>query len=245
MGLLLLIVPFALMRVFDSRMQRRLTIAIARMLCAMGVLGAALYFLLLYDNTYANILAAMLIVAAASVAAVVRAKVNYRHYLLPVFAGLLTSVVTLTAYLSAVVIDAEDALSARFLLPMTGILAVSSVSASADALSAYRSGLACHARLYYYLTGNGASRAEALYHFVRRALQRAMMPAIRSIAAVAAVSAPVMAWLLLMDGADVLTAVAFQIVMMAAIAVSVTLTVIIALLVARRYTIDEYGRLKP
>lgn len=243
MGLLLLAIPFVLMRIFDSRMQRRLIIAIARMILSMGILGVVLYLLTLYDNVYINILASIIFVIAASIITVARAKLNYRHYLLPVFAGLFASTVILTAYLLLIVMKTTAPLSARTLLPIVGLLAVSSISATADALSSYRSGLLCHARLYYYLVGNGASRAEALYHFVRRALQRATMPAIRAIATLAVVSAPVMTWLMLMNGADVLTAIAFQVVMMAATTASVMFTLIIALLVARRYTIDEYGRL--
>jgi len=245
MGLLLLAVPYILLGVFDSRMGRKFTIATFRMLLSVAVLSALAFLSRYDDKVYLDVLIALAIVIVSSVVIVHRAKLLVRHYFLPVLVGQFVSVAVMTAYLLFIVMTATNGSSLRFLLPIAAILSASSVVATSEALFAYRTGLECQSRLYYYLVGNGASHAEALYYFVRRAMQRAVMPSIRHFGSIGLSAAPIMMWIMIADGVSVFTAAAFQVIMVAAMAATTILAVILTLLIARRYTIDEYGRLKP
>lgn len=245
MGLLLLAIPYVLLNIFDARLSRKLSIAIVKMLLAVGITAAIVFVSRQYNNVYIDILLSVIIVFIASLLIVNRAKVLVRHYLLPVFVSLTVSVAVLTTYLLFVVMTTAKNQYLSLLLPITTILSLSAVFATSQGLSAYRMGIEHRSRLYYFLVANGASYAEALYHFVRRAIQQTTMPAIRSFAAIGTATAPVMMWIMVMNGATILTAAAFQIVIMAAMAATAIFSLILTLLIARRYTIDEYGQLKP
>lgn len=244
MGLLLLVVPYALLSVFDSRMGRKFTIATIRMLLSVGVLTALAFLSKYYNNVYLDILIALVIVIVSSVVIVYRAKLLARHYFFPVLVGQFLSVAVMTAYLLFIVMTVADSLYLQFLLPIAALLSASSVSAISEALFAYRTGLESQSRLYYYLVGNGASHTEALYYFVRRSMQRSVMPSIRHFATIGLSAAPIIMWIMIADGVNVLTAAALQIIILAAMVATTVIAVITTLLVARRYTIDEYDRLK-
>ena len=115
----------------------------------------------------------------------------------------------------------------------------------ADSLSAYYDGLRHHNQLYFYLLGNGATHAEALDAFVRRALEKAVVPGLSQMATMVVGTSPVIMWTVVMCGSGALEAAAFQLLVMAAVFCASVLSVLLSVTLTRRYMFDEYSRLKP
>lgn len=248
LGLLLLAVPLGVAGAYGlgvgAKTLRAVASMVASMVASVGVLGGIVYFLTLRDSALLNVLFALLMIVVASAVAVGRARVSVRFYFLPVLAGVALSSVVVGMYFLFAVMGERSVLDVQYLVPVVGLLAAGSVLTCADALSAYHAGLHHHAQLYYYLLGNGATRAEALRYFVRRALLRCMIPGAKRMAVLGLAAAPTMMWPLLMADASVLTAASFQALMMIAMYSSSVMAVLIALVVSRRYNIDEYSHLK-
>lgn len=243
LGLLLLSVPLGVAHVLGLRVGGKAVVAAVRMVLGVGLLGAAVWFLDSQGSVALSVLFVLLMILFSVFAVVRRSRVGLRNYFVPVFAGVASSSLIVAAYVLLAVLDVECVLGARYLIPVVGVLSAGSIVACSGALSAYHSGLRNHSRLYYYLIGNGATHAEALDHFLRRAMEKAMLPGVSRMAVTVVASAPVMMWGMVVAGVDVFTAAAFQVVMTVAMFASSVLSVLVTLVVARRYTIDKYSRL--
>lgn len=245
LSLLLLVVPIGAAHLLGLRLGGKIFVAVSRMLISIGLLSGAYYFVVRHDSIALSILFAVVLVLLSSLAVIRSSRVGLRTYLVPVLAGVSLSSLSVAVYLILAVLSVGDVLSPRYFIPMTGVLASGSVLACSGALSAYHAGMRNHSRLYYYLIGNGATHAEALDHFMRRAMEKAMMPGLVRMAVTVVSSAPAVMWSMVAAGVDVFTAAAFQVALTIAIFATSVLSVLVTLVVARRYTIDEYSRLKP
>lgn len=244
LGLLLLIVPVGVIRIFEIPLMSRLMSAVARMAVFTAVAAALMYVALRYDNVWLNILIAIIFVMISALMVLWRARLNVRIYILPISLGLLSAVVFIGICVLLLTAGGAQMANARFLIPVAAILSASSVVACADALSVYYAGLRHHNQLYYYLLGNGATHTEALYYLMRRALQRSLLPGMARMSALVLMASPVAMWMMVMAGTDVFTAAALQILLMVAVSSTSTLSVLVALYMAGRYVTDDYGRLK-
>ena len=115
------------------------------------------------------------------------------------------------------------------------------VEGQSKALSVYYSGLRNHNQLYYYLTGNGATRSEALHYLMQRAIQKSLAPGISRMAGLAVGIVPLVMWTMVVCGASVFDAVSLQILFVLAGVFASMLAVVVSLAVARRYSLDAYG----
>ena len=161
----------------------------------------------------------------------------------PVVAAVAVSVIVVSAWLLLVTLGTGALVSPRFFLPIVGILSGTAITACSDSLSAYYDGLRHHNQLYFYLLGNGATHAEALDTFVRRALEKAVMPGLSQMATVVVGTAPVMMWTMIMCGQGAIEAAAFQLLVMAAAFCVSVMSVLLAVILTRKYMFDEYSRL--
>lgn len=80
--------------------------------------------------------------------------------------------------------------------------------------------------------------------FVRRAMQRAMMPFVARMTALMVPLAATMMWALVMAGVPVLTAVLFEALMAIAMLAASLSSLWLTLVLAKRYSFDEYDRFR-
>ena len=118
------------------------------------------------------------------------------------------------------------------------------MTSNAKALHAYYVGLANHSQLYDYLVGNGATHRQAVNYFVRRALEANMVPHARYMAYTVVTVAPAMAWAMVMSGAGVVAAGVVTVMMAVAAMAASVLSLMVALMVGRKYCFDDYMALK-
>lgn len=243
LGLLLLAVPLYVLHVFNTGLLPRALRALARMALSLAVVGVALYFVFRFDHWAVNILFVLAMVVVGALAASRRARLSVRQYFVPVAAGLLVGAVTVGCWLLVLVLGQRNPLEARYLIPVVGLLMGAMVKTNADALATYYMGLRHHNRLYYHLVGNGANAGKALEWFVRRALQRVALPSLERMAMMLVGASPVVTWSMLLCGVSVVGAIALQVVLLAAGFCASVVSLLATLYVARRFSMDEYGRL--
>lgn len=246
LGMLLLALPLALMHRYGLRISTgRALSAIVRMVVYVGIVGGAMYTLQKHGGVGMSLLFVLVLIVLSSVTAILRSRLSLRVMFVPVTAAVAVSVVVTGVWLLLAAFGTGALVSPRFFLPVAGILSGVTITVCADSLSAYYDGLRHHNQLYFYLLGNGATHAEALDAFVRRALEKAVVPGLSQMATMVVGTSPVIMWTVVMCGSGALEAAAFQLLVMAAVFCASVLSVLLAVTLTRRYMFDEYSRLKP
>lgn len=240
LGVALLLVPIYFFQAYGLRLLGRTLSACAMMVAKFAVVGAVLYFLFLWNNIVANILFTIVAVVLTAAAVVVKARLSLRHSFVPLLAGVAVAVVTVGAWMLFAVMTGNGAFTSPRLIPVVGLLCGAILEILGKALTYYYMGLRNHNDMYYFMLGNGATRQQALFYFRKRAMERTVTHFLRLISS----SMPFIMWGMLLSGTEVVTAVAMQIVALAAMFTTALVALAVALAVASRYSMDEYGRLK-
>ena len=110
-GLLLLLIPLFYIWKFKTGLLRATVIGTARMIVQ-----------LLWDNPWINFLWVIVMIFVASQTALARTQLKRKILLLPISAGFLCSVVCVGLYFIGIVLRVENVFSARYFIPIFGIL---------------------------------------------------------------------------------------------------------------------------
>lgn len=242
---LFLAVPLTLISLYGLNIMRQTVLALIRFVAMTAVYALAFYFVVRSSSIVADILFALAVVAFASLSVIGRGRLQAGKFFLPVGAGMVAGVLPVVVCLVLCLPRGEGGVVTffHFVAPLAALVAVSVVEPTSAALTTYYAGLRNHNQLYYYLLGNGATRAEALDFLFRRALTKAISRCAASMALVGTVVAPTVMWTATVGGATAFSAAAFQILVVIGSFTAALIAVIVALLLARRYSLDEYGRL--
>ena len=233
--LLLLVIPLVLLHEFKVRILPRALRAIAKMIIYLALTGLCLKYLFEWDNLATSILWIIIMTIAGTVLTVSKARLSLKRNFLPVGAGIIAG---------ALVVGLIVLCLALGVSPVFGLLIGSMVETNANALATYYMGLQHHNQLYYYLLGNGASHNAALTYFVKRAIEKAAIPNISRMAVQMVGLTPVLMWGMLLCGYSVVAAVEYQILFLAASFCASVVSMVVTLLIARKYSFDQYNKLK-
>ena len=244
LGVALLLVPIYFFQAYGLRLLGRTLSACAMMVAKFAVVGAVLYFLFLWNDIVSNILFTIVAVVLTAAAVVVKARLSLRHSFVPLLAGVAVAVVTVGAWMLFAVMTGNGAFTSPRLIPVVGLLCGAILEILGKALTYYYMGLRNHNDMYYFMLGNGATRQQALFYFRKRAMERTVTHFLRLISSSMFGCVPFIMWGMLLSGTEVVTAVAMQIVALAAMFTTALVALAVALAVASRYSMDEYGQLK-
>ena len=243
LGLLLFVIPIYTLYLLRVDVWRKALKALGRMVVALGA-AALLTQAALWLSNIAFTLLAVVMVAVTAAAMVARSRIRQPRFVVPVALGLLLTAVPLGLYFVFLVLGVDTPLDARYFLPTMGLVAGAVSDANTKALGAYYDGLRHHARLYFYLIGNGATRAEAIGYFTRRSLKRAVMPGLSRMGILAIGTAPVTMWVMVFCGLPVATALLAQLLLVGLLIAVSVLSLILTLVLARRYAFDQYDNIQ-
>lgn len=241
---LLLIVPFYAFYALGIKFSGRLTAAVVRMLAGIVVAALLAKLSVVANNIIATIGICAIVIVAASLMSVARSRLRIDTYLLPTLGGMAAAVVVVSLFLFWMVITGDISVMPSLPVVVVAILAGGSVVPVSEALKAYYAGLRHHAQLFHYLIGNGASRDEALNYLLKRAVQRASIPAIRHIGGMMVASQPFMMWTMIAADMPITTAAAWEAVMAVALLATSVGAVMLSLMLARRFSVDGYSRIR-
>lgn len=244
-GLLLLLIPLFYIWKFKTGLLRATVIGTARMIVQLFFIGIYLNYLFLWDNPWINFLWVIVMIFVASQTALARTQLKRKILLLPISAGFLCSVVCVGLYFIGIVLRVENVFSARYFIPIFGILMGNMLSSNVIALNTYYSGLKREQQLYRYLLGNGATRAEAQAPFIRQAIIKSFSPLIANISVMGLVAFPGTMIGQILGGSSPNVAIKYQMMIMVITFTASMLSLMITISLASRKSFDAYGKLLP
>lgn len=244
LGLLLVVVPVYIVYFFKLDLMEHFLKAFLKLFVFMGVAFVVFRFVFQANLMWVNLLVALLFTVMTAAFTLGRARVLKMKMLLPLTVGVLVPVLFVSIYFVLVVFGQNNPFDARWFLPMIGMSAGAVIGINGRALHTYYMGLAHHSQLYYYLLGNGATHHEAVNYFVRRSLQTSFASCLGQMGYILVAVCPVAFWVSMLCGADAFTAAALQILLFVVLLFVASSSLVLTLLLARRYSFDEYESLK-
>ena len=231
---LLLTVPAAISIALKLGLEKRLGIASVRTVVQLALIGLILDWIFSLDRWYLVLPALLVMLVAASRAAIARSERRFPGAYLAAFGSLVLASSVTAFSVTEVVIGVDPWYQPRYVIPLVGMLlgnALNGISLGLDRLLAdvTRERRAIEAR-----QALGASNWRALLPLTRDALRSGMIPIINSMMIVGLVSLPGMMTGQILAGADPVNAVAYQILIMFMIATCTALGVIVLCLLAYR-----------
>ena len=235
LGMLLLVVPAYAIFVYDRLAWHKSVMAVVRMLVQLLVMGGLLWVVYRFDVLWLSLLWLVLLVLAAAFLLVSRAHIRSRVLFWPACVGMFVSVLLVSGYVLFGVFCPEVAWSARWFVPVTGVLMAHVLTTSIPAVRTYFDSLHQDSQPYLTLLGNGATRRQALAPYLTRALKSLTVPAAANLSAMGLFVMPMLLSGLLLGGLSPVEAVfVFVVLVLASLAVSVLSLFLTLWLVDRR-----------
>ena len=244
LGYILLLVPVLIFWYFKIKLVKDTLIAALRMTIQLLLVGIYLGYLFKWDNVFINVGWVVIMIVAASYSVVIRSGVSLKLYFVPVLSGLMISVLFVDFYFLGFVIKPKPLLTARYIIPITGMLIGNTMKSNIVVLNSFYSLLKQNLSFYYYAIGNGATRKEALAPFYKIALKQGINPNIATMAIVGLVSLPGMMTGQILGGNDPSLAVRYQIVIMISVFVIGTISAVLSLIISNKFVFDPLARPK-
>lgn len=241
---LILIFPVAIFRFLRLRLTTELLISMVRMAVQLGLVALYLEYIFRLDNFAVNAAWILVMIVVATGSILRQGGLSWRKCLWTVLpAHLLTSVLVLTGFL--LVFDLATLTSARYLVPLMGMVLGNILRSNVVALDRFFSELRAGEDMHIQYLTLGASPSEAVRPFVRNAFRAAVGPQLGTIATMGIVSLPGMMTGQILGGSSPAVAIGYQIMIMIAIFTAATVSVFLVVHFARRVAFDPYGRIDP
>lgn len=241
--LLCFLLPVLVLRYRKIAFAKDLLVSVVRMVVQLVFMG--LYLQVLFDkNSFVLTFAwLLLMVGVANVTILQRAGLRRRLLFASTGFGLLVAIGIVTAAL-LLTVGAVPIYDARYVIPMVGMILGNSLQGNVIALERFYSSLRNDRDVYEMALFNGASRFQALAPFVNQSLSAAISPAIGGMAAMGLVSLPGMMTGQILGGTVPIEAIKYQIVIMAAIFLTLFFSVLVNLLLTPFVALNPYGLLR-
>lgn len=244
LGFLLLIIPTYFLYRYRTGLVKDTLIAALRMTVQLFLIGFYLEYLFLWDKLWLNLLWILLMTIIASSTALKRTHLPARTLFMAVSVAFLVSLLVIDFYFLGLVVRPEKIFTARYFIPISGMILGNMLSANVIALNSFYGSLNRERQLYLYLLGNGASPSEALTPFMREALIKSFNPTIASMAVMGLIALPGTMTGQILGGSSPSVAIKYQIMLMITIFASSLISVLLTLWISRKKTFDKYGMTK-
>ena len=244
LGFLLLIIPAYFLYRYRTGLVKDTLWAALRMTVQLFFIGFYLEYLFLWDNLWINLLWILLMIAIASSTVLKRTRLPLKTLFMAVTISFLVSLLIIDFYFLGVVVRPQKIFTARYFIPISGMILGNMLSANVIALNSFYGSLHRERQLYLYLLGNGATPGEALNPFMREALIKSFNPTIASMAVMGLIALPGTMTGQILGGSSPSVAIKYQIMLMITIFASSLISVLLTLWISRRKSFDRYGMMR-
>lgn len=218
-------------------------VAIIRMTLQLILVGAYLEFVFTINNIWLNLVWVVVMLAVGASAIIGKAKLPKKALLFPVVSGLVIGLGPILLLLCAFVIQPEPFYSAQYVIPLAGMLLGNSISGNIVALQNLYTAFDERLSEYEAAIALAAPPHYAAQSFVRVAMQKAMAPILASMATTGIVTLPGMMTGQILGGASPMVAIKYQLVILIAIFVMMSISVTLTLQFSLRRTLSREGRI--
>ena len=243
LGLLLLAVPVYAIYTYDRLSLSKAALSVVRMIIQLSVMGGCLWAVYHFDSIWLNMLWLIVLVLAAAFLMVSRTCIRSSILFLPAFAAMLVSILAVSCYVLFAILRPEHPMSARWFVPITGVLTAHVLTTGIHAIRTYFDSLSQDSQPYYTLLGNGVSKVKALAPYLTRALRSMTVPAMANLSAMGLFVMPMLLSGLLGGGMEPVQAVALFVLLILASMASSLLAVGLTIWISSRYTFNRQGQI--
>jgi len=240
--LLLFIIPFMIFHKLKIKVGRQMIVSVIRMTAQLFMVGFYLKYLFDLNSPVVNVIYIILMLIIANFSILKQSGLAVKTLGVPVFLGTLATVAFITVSFVSV-IELTTLMSARYLIPMVGMLMGNMLRYNIVSLSRFYGELKKRENEYIQNISLGATISEATLPFLREALQAGVAPQIGGLATMGLVSLPGMMTGQILGGSLPMTAVKYQILILTAIFVAGTMSAVLSIVLSRRAAFDKFKRL--
>ncbi len=241
---LLLIAPTMLI-IWKLRLgfNKKLAIAVLRMLVQLGFVAVYLEYIFRWDNIAINLAYVCLMVLFAAFSGIRNSSLRLKKLVVPTFISMLIPTLFTLLYFNAAIVQLDHIFKADVLIPVAGLMLGNILKSNIVALKTFFSMARKEEKTYLFLLASGASRQEALRPFLKEAIRTAMAPTMATMATVGLVSLPGVMTGQILGGTNPVLSVKYQIMVMVIIFFTSLLSNVLQLLFAVYQGFDEHDKL--
>ncbi|MFO6424114.1 ABC transporter permease [Motilimonas sp. KMU-193] len=241
---LTLLIPFAINHYYRLQIGKEAIVALLRMTLQLVLIGAYLAFLFELNNLWLNLLWLGVMFLVGCSAIINKAKLPHKTVFVPVLSALAIALLPLLALLSIAIIQPTPYYDAQYLIPIAGMLLGNSMTANIVCLQHFFGAFEHRRSEYEGALALGATPQQACLGFVQSALQKALAPILATMATTGLVSLPGMMTGQILGGASPMVAIKYQLLIMVAIWVMMSISTSLCLAFLVRSCINRQGRLR-
>ncbi len=237
------VIPMAIFHRLKISINKQLSVSILRMAGQLFLVGLYLNYLFTLNCPWVNILYLLLMLFIANLSILQQSGLSFRQLGKPVFLGTLLPIIFITLSLS-VIFDLKTLISARYIIPLIGMLMGNILRYNIIALSRFYGEIRKRENEYIQSISLGATIPEATLPFLREAIQASVIPQIGGLATMGLVSLPGMMTGQILGGSLPMTAIKYQLLILTAIFVTGCLSTLLVIILSRRSAFDDFKCLK-
>ena len=242
--MIILLIPFAISRYFELGLNKDMLYAVIRMLVQLILVGVYLQYLFELNSLSVNFLWLVLMLLIGASAIVSKAKLSRRLLYFPILTGLSIGLFPILWLMIVYLLSPEPLYSAQYLIPTAGMSVGNCLSGNIVALQRLFGAFEDRKAEYEGALALGASSYQAALPFIRSAMQQSFAPILASMATTGLVTLPGMMTGQILGGVDPLIAIKYQIDILVAIFVTLTVSVSSSLLLSIKTAVTVNGRVK-
>jgi putative ABC transport system permease protein len=236
-------IPILIFMYLKIRLIRNLLVSFIRMVCQLALVAVYLEYIFKLNYIWVNILWVALMIVVANQAILKQSSLRFKVFFLrtlPIyFFSILLNFATFL-----ILFDVATFFSARYLIPIGGMVLGNILRGNIISLDRFFSALKKRQDEYIYYVSLGASTPEALLPFIGESIKASISPYLATVATMGLVSLPGMMTGQILGGASPVVAIQYQVMIMIAIFVTSSVSSLLVVVFASRIAMDRYGRLK-
>lgn len=227
----------------SGSMLRSLAEMLLRIVLTLVLTGAYMHYLFEIGSVWANIAWLLIMTACTTICSLRSSRAGGVAFIFPLFAGMLAGVLVAGGLFMLCAGLSGGMLQARHLVPVASLMLSAMLSACATGTGIYKKSLTEASDVYNFLVGNGASHAEAVAPFVRRAFEGSVRQMAGDAGVMQLVAMPFMMGMIF-GGCTPFTAAKCQLLLLVASVLSSLVALALAIYIADNNLFDNFGRLR-
>jgi putative ABC transport system permease protein len=243
--LLILYIPIVLINLkLKIKINKKLMIAIVRMIIQLSLVGFFLQNIFKLDNSLLNFCYLILMITVAAFSAVKNCKLELRNSIIPIFIAFILPNIFTLLYFNKFIIGLDSLLKARYTIPIAGMLLGQILSGIIISVNNFYESIRKNEKEYIYLLSLSCSKLEAIKPFFKSAIQATVTPTIANMETIGLVALPGMMTGQILSGESPMTAIKYQIAIMLAIFINKYVSSILAICLTSLSSFDHFDMLR-
>lgn len=238
---LLLALPVALSLKMKLRMHKEIVVGAISMSAQLFLVGLYLKVIFQLNNPFLTTAWFAIMLLASNISIVKKSYLNFKSMFIPVFVGNAISSISVLIIFMLLLVRQDPLYDARYLIPIGGMILGNCLSGNILALERFYSLLSKNKEVYLSYRSMGATNNEAILPFASEAIKASLGPMSARMMTIGIVSLPGMMTGQIIGGVVPLVAIKYQIAIMFAIFVSLSMSVYINIFFSAKFAFDEFG----